>query len=277
MTLFLYICCLFCVEMELLHACRLCGINNAFERATNVERALSILNALPTMQDIHVRDSEQRTALWHACDVGCVVLVERLLLAGGSWEDTDSSGWNTLHVCSDRGFAFILTKLLNHYQHANVTRPNRHYLHNLLSSRTSGPLWTPLHLASSSGHSKCVELLLASGANVEDSTEDGWTALLLASGASGNVKVVQLLLSYSANADVIDPVDGESCLHKACRSGSEDVAELLLSSGATIKLDAAGVTPLCHALARGFDWNITVNRRNRHNVIHVEDKDGEKT
>jgi ankyrin repeat protein len=41
--------------------------------------------------------------------------------------------------------------------------------------------WTPLYLASHSGHGKMVELLIQQGVDVCSPDTDGWTALHLAS------------------------------------------------------------------------------------------------
>ena len=225
-----------------------CGTDPGGVRA--LKRALALLETLPAQSDVHLTDADGRSAIWHSCDTGTAVLTRALLKHGANPNDFDAAGWTCLHAACDHGFATVATILLD--AGAN------------LQARTSGPHWSPLHLACSSGHSRTVRLLLERGADHSDLTADGWTSLLLlGSGATANqhVKVAALLLDYGANADVADPVDMETPLHKACRNGQEELATLLLERGAAIVLDKEGVTPLSHALAWGFAWDISVTPR----------------
>ena len=245
---------------DLIQSIQSCGKNAIDEqdRVVAVETAVSILNNLPTVQDIHLKNASGRTALWYAVDVGSAEMVDRLLQRGGQASDGDQEQWSTIHVSCDQGYALILSKLLQ-------SQPSQHHIETLIYSQTTGPQWTPMHLAVSNGHSKCCQQLLLAGANVEATTTDSYTPLLLCSTgtSNGHLSCARMLLDRGANADVVDPIDRETPLHKACRCGTNEMAELLLGYGATIQLDAQGFSPIAHALARGFDWNIIVQRRER--------------
>ena len=253
------------VHSDLIQSIRLCGnthVTNHHDRIRAIDHVHATFALLPTIRDIHLFDSTRRTALWWAVDVGSSEITSLLLQSGATPSDQDSSEWNTIHVACDKGYANILELLLCPSLHQSpATLPSS----NLVHARTSGPRWTALHLAASNGHVECVRKLLSVGASVFDLTEDGYTPLLLCctGGSDGHASCCQLLLAAGANADVSDPSDGETPLHKACRSGMVEVAECLLEYGASIKLDHAGVTPISHALARGFDWDVVVKPRTR--------------
>lgn len=217
----------------------------------SLERSLALLDALPSPLDIHLFDENRRTALWYASDTGQVPLVVALLRKGARPNDADAAGWTCLHAAAEKGFRKILELLLQ-------AGGNLH-------ARTAGPAWSPLHLACSSGHVRATQILLKSGAQVGDLTTDGWTPLLLVGmgSSSGHFSVAQMLLDYGADPNYQDPSDGETVLHKACRNGQEELATLLVERGAAIILDKAGVTPLAHALAWNFDWEVSIMPRGR--------------
>ena len=217
-----------------------------------LERSLALLASLPTARDVHLCDMYDRTALWHAADTGQQPLVVALLRRGASATDVDKAGWSCLHVAAEKGYRNIIELLIE--AGADV------------DARTAGgPAWTPLHLACSSGMVRATHALLQAGAAVSDLTTDGWTPLLLCGmgGRSGHKAVAEMLIEYGADPNTADPADGETTLHKACRNGQEELATMLINRGAAITLDKAGVTPLAHALAWNFDWEISGAPRRR--------------
>ncbi len=217
-----------------------------------LERSLALLASLPTVRDVHLSDMHGRTALWHASDTGQVPLAVALLRRGANPNDTDRAGWSCLHVAAEKGYRKILELLIE----AGAD----------IHARTfGGPAWTSLHLACSSGRVRATRALLQAGAPVSDLTTDGWTPLLLCGmGArSSHKSVAELLIDFGADPNAADPADGETTLHKACRNGQEELASMLVDRGAAITLDKAGVTPLAHALAWNFDWEISIAPRRR--------------
>ncbi len=91
--------------------------------------------------------------------------------------------------------------------------------------------YTPLILASRSGHAAMVETLLNAGADPELATSTGATPLMLAA-ASGSEDAVRLLLARGAAVDAKESKRSETALMFAAASNRAEVVALLLSSGA---------------------------------------------
>jgi len=90
---------------------------------------------------------------------------------------------------------------------------------------------TPLHLASSLGHTEIVELLLENRADIDMVTvATGETALHLAT-SGGHIATVKLLLERGAAVNKATN-EGKTCLMVAARSGSLEIARLLVTAGA---------------------------------------------
>ncbi|KEF54441.1 uncharacterized protein A1O9_09608 [Exophiala aquamarina CBS 119918] len=114
-------------------------------------------------------------------------------------------------------------------------------------SRNDGA--TPLHEAAFNGHFKTVELLLTKGANITATDEEGWTALHYAS-YGGHAKVVRLLLANGAEFAVTEE-EGWTPLHCASHQGHVKVAILLIEKGAKVTAtDKSMLTPLLRATYR---------------------------
>jgi len=91
--------------------------------------------------------------------------------------------------------------------------------------------YTPLILASRSGHAAMVETLLNAGADKNQSTGTGATPLMLAA-ASGSAEAVRVLLARGAAVNAKESKRGETALMFAAASNRAEVVELLLTSGA---------------------------------------------
>jgi uncharacterized protein (TIGR02145 family) len=97
-----------------------------------------------------------------------------------------------------------------------------------------------------------VEMLLNKGANVNLQSNNGWTALIIAS-EGGNAEIVKLLLDHGANPDIKN-IDGMSAMHMALERGNRntDIITLLLEKGAKPDLlTINGTTPLMMASNTG--------------------------
>ncbi|KAK7926467.1 hypothetical protein PG985_003465 [Apiospora marii] len=144
---------------------------------------------------------------------------------------------------------------------------------------------TALHEAAARGFCGIISMLVTAGADLEERSEGGYTALLWAA-YNGQVKSVQLLAELGANIECrndrgrgflhaaaeisspelvslikscrtcidVDDCDDLQCIptHMACYSGNFEALQALVSSGAKINLiDAQGFMPLHVAAARG--------------------------
>jgi ankyrin repeat protein len=91
--------------------------------------------------------------------------------------------------------------------------------------------YTPLILASRSGHAAMMETLLNAGADKDQATGTGATPLMLAA-ASGSADAVRVLLARGAAVDAKESNRGETALMFAAASNRAEVVELLLEKGA---------------------------------------------
>ena len=106
---------------------------------------------------------------------------------------------------------------------------------------------TALHHAAAKGSKDVVELLLATGADVNATSNDGSTPLHDAA-ARGHKDVAELLLARGADVNARRS-SGDTPLYCAA---TKDVAELLLTTGAEVNAASNnGGTPLHNAAARG--------------------------
>jgi ankyrin repeat protein len=100
---------------------------------------------------------------------------------------------------------------------------------------------SPLMFACTSGNADIVMMMLDKGADPLLVSEDGVTALHIASGKDSMVHVVQELLKRGADPNAVDH-DGDTPLHI---TGSREIAEILISVGANPNIrNKNGLTPL---------------------------------
>ena len=85
--------------------------------------------------------------------------------------------------------------------------------------------WTPLMIASRSGHADIVRVLLDAGADVNAKTGTGYTALMAAA-KQGHAEIVKLLLARGADVHARDQLGWKS-ITLAARSGHEDIVKIL--------------------------------------------------
>lgn len=91
--------------------------------------------------------------------------------------------------------------------------------------------WSALHAAASRRHPQIVEVLLAAGADPQAATTDGFTVLLNAAGV-GDARSIAALLRAGAQVQVRDDRFGWTPLSRAAEHGNAPVLELLLAGGA---------------------------------------------
>lgn len=93
--------------------------------------------------------------------------------------------------------------------------------------------FTALHRAAENGHLEVCELLIDKGANVNDQTNDGDTALILASASEedGCLEVVKLLQKLGAVVDK-KGFNGRTALIAAAEAGNDKMIDFLVGVGA---------------------------------------------
>ena len=109
--------------------------------------------------------------------------------------------------------------------------------------------FTPLHLASGTGHIEMVEFLLNHGADIELENFIGDTPLLLAARYAryGKYETIKTLLEHGAKVNHKDE-NGRSALHDAAMYSGKEVINLLISYGADVNArDEHQSTPLHQA------------------------------
>ena len=114
-----------------------------------------------------------------------------------------------------------------------------------------GAGWTALMMAASlKDGDGLVDLLLADGADVNEKTNNGQTALHFAASKS-NLDTARKLISHKASARVKDK-RGQLPLHRAAAVGSVPIIKLLSENKSPINAtDIDGSTALHHAIAEG--------------------------
>ena len=107
-----------------------------------------------------------------------------------------------------------------------------------------------LHLAAYMGNLAKAESTIENGADVNESTQSGTTALLIAV-SQGLKDIVELLIDSGADVNAKGPWSWTP-LHSATESGQKDLAGLLIASGANVNTKDGGYwTPLHYALWEG--------------------------
>jgi ankyrin repeat protein len=110
--------------------------------------------------------------------------------------------------------------------------------------------WTPLLWAANEGQAAAVALLLTFGANPNEATPDGHTALHLAAGSSGVSYAEVIARLLAAGADVNRATDDASTpLDVAAANAPEHVQRLLAAGAKVNRADASGSSALFAAVA----------------------------
>ncbi|XP_065831509.1 uncharacterized protein [Oscarella lobularis] len=110
----------------------------------------------------------------------------------------------------------------------------------------------PLPEACANGHVKIAELLIDSGAQVDEAVWYGGPTPLQEACSHGHLDVAKLLIDSGAQVNEANKYDGRMALQGACYHGHLDVAKLLIDSGAQVnEANKFGRTALQGACSNG--------------------------
>jgi ankyrin repeat protein len=236
-----------------------------------------IVGAFP--ESCESRDFNGRTPLHLASIVGDTRRITQILGFHANVNATDSQGFNPLHLaCS-----------------SPTAKENAHVLikNGAKVNAKSNDGLSPLHLAAISGQDALISLLRDKGANFEDKTIHGWTALhyvaffgqgflrlVIAQGVKAfgiidepdlddtlrplyapfyaHDRVIENLIANGTPVDGVT-VDGQTALHIAAERGYESAIQKLLDYGAEIDFQTnAGLTPLYIAIFNGQNSAVNI-------------------
>jgi ankyrin repeat protein len=113
--------------------------------------------------------------------------------------------------------------------------------------------FTPLLFVAQQGDAESAKLLLAAGANVNDTAPIGWSALEVAA-FKNQTEVARVLLDNGANSDAGRA--GFTALHAAVLRGNLDLVEALLTHGADVD---AQITQATGARRQSADYGFSTN------------------
>jgi ankyrin repeat protein len=159
-------------------------------------------------------------------------------------------------------FFYLLCEFLSSFEfhlHPDVVRAIDHdnvsVIHSWLldtscccEDRDNTPMQhTALTRAASVGSSKCLQLLLDVGVNLNARAANGATALLL-SAQLNMLGIMQLLIENGANVNLSGP-EGFSALMLATKEGRKDAMDLLIKAGANTNTLSKQGMPVLHVAA----------------------------
>ncbi|XP_044284541.1 ankyrin repeat and SOCS box protein 3 [Varanus komodoensis] len=165
--------------------------------------------------------------------------LKKLMKRRYSIDVPDNRGWMAIHEAAFHNASECLKLLIR-------AAPSADYVRSKTFEGTR-----PLHLSASRGNLECVALLLESGSDPNELTDDATTPLFLAV-ENGHADVIKLLLQHGAN------INGSHCwsewnsLHQAVFQNYPEILKLLLDQGAEKdSVDDFGITPLFVAAQYG--------------------------
>lgn len=178
------------------------------------------------------------------CEKGNTQQVLALLAEGADVNATDNEGWVPLTTALG----------MNHQETAEALIKAGANVNEL--PRNSNFDDTPLMIAAHKGFLRITEMLLAAGADVNATTNNGTTALIYAA-ATGHADVVQRLIA--AGADIHARNSTDCALSCAVFQERKEVADILRAAGASLNFPeaaACGQSELVsHLLAEGANPN----------------------
>ncbi|KAM4687553.1 uncharacterized protein O3C94_006066 [Discoglossus pictus] len=200
-------------------------------------------------------DGEGMTAIHLAAKNGHINVLDALKSSVSFRITSSKTGFTALHVAAHFGQVDFVREILTKIPatvHSEPPKSSPDLPHVKELGNESG--YTPLHLASQSGHESLVRLLLNDpGVQADSPTSwQGSTPIHLAA-QNGHTAVVGLLLSKSTSQLHVKDKKGRTCLHLSAANGHIEMMRALIGQGAEINVtDKNGWCPLHFAAKSGF-------------------------
>ena len=111
--------------------------------------------------------------------------------------------------------------------------------------------WTALMYACKNGHLEVTKMLLEQGANINEKSKRGWSALMF-SCFNGHLEISKMLLEQGANINDKEE-NGNTVLMVTCQERHLKIVKMLIEQGANInEKSKEGWTALMHVCGRGY-------------------------
>lgn len=204
--------------------------------------------------NINARDNDERTPLHMAAKRAQVDMVKLLISRGAEINAMDKELATPLKAAelTDIPDRAVVNTLRGHGGYSNIFDAAKDNCLDMIKSYLQSGVEvnskndqdeTPLHIASASGRTRAIELLLSEGADLEINDRDGMTSLHRAV-KKGHTHTVELLISKGADVNTKNN-EGWTPLHTAVKEGHIKIIELILSNGTDVNsIDINGSTPL---------------------------------
>lgn len=178
-------------------------------QSVKLDDAAGVVDGLKRGMDVNFVDEEGNSLLMIAAREGSTQSSAILLNVGAKTYLRNVYGDNALLLATFADHEAIVDMLLA--KHANMDA-NPHG-------------WTPMHYAAYVGHSRLITKFIAFGANINSATDNGLTALMLAS-MNGHIEVVRTLLLNKADKELRDANNRTAADH-ALAGNNTIIAHLL--------------------------------------------------
>lgn len=173
-----------------------------------------VTTLLSLRADPNAADSLGNTAVMYAAQFGHVEVIGALAEAGADVNVAKADGWTALLLAAYVGQAGSVTELL------------------LRGADMSAKLdvLTPLMIAAVQGHANVAEALIAGGAEVDETLDDGQTALFVAT-EGGHADVIRTLLEAGADPNAVTNT-GATAVYGAIRNQDTVAIQILAEANA---------------------------------------------
>ncbi|XP_048244964.1 ankyrin-3-like isoform X2 [Haliotis rufescens] len=216
---------------------------------------------------------DTRYSLHKAASLGDIRRMHLLIDQGEFVASTDDRGWTPLHCACENGHGEAVAVLVSRRK-GDVQKRAKLTLYSPIMDTKYAYLAgiLPLHIACLNGHENVAHILIKSGANVDDKSETGTTALFFASG-NGHKSAVEFLIKSGASVTAVNK-DGWTALHQACQNGHESVATLLIKSGASVTAEDKDGCTVLHIACQNGHGSLAALLVKSGASVTAEDKEG---